>query len=272
MRRRSTALAVLAALAAAPAAASAAHSSLYAGRGPRPGPALLYSRQFVARQLTNAKPWGARPILVSGATAYRAGEFLYQDFLYDDHGARLTPDPADPAAAGNLFSKPNGTYTYPTDPRYANNAADLVELRVKPLAKATAFRVTLNTMKAAKLVAFSIAIGGRKGHAYEFPRGANVRAPARFFLTVHPKGSAFVGELVRAATGKRVAGPAPTVHVDRLRRQIQVKVPHGDWNPKRRTIRVAAGVGLWDGKANRYLLPQASADATNPGGAGGSSS
>src|SRR5256714_3824565 len=225
MRRRSTALAVLAALAAAPAAASAAHSSLYAGRGPRPGPALLYSRQFVARQLTNAKPWGARPILVSGATAYRAGEFLYQDFLYDDHGARLTPDPADPSAAGNLFSKPNGTYTYPTDPRYANNAADLVELRVKPLRKATAFRVTLNTMKAPRLIAFSIAIGGGK-HKYAFPDGANVRAPARLFLTVHPQGSGFAGELGRAATGKHVAGPAPTVRVDRSRRQIQVKVPH----------------------------------------------
>jgi predicted esterase len=273
MRRRSTALVVLAALAATPAAAWAAHHSLYAGPGPRPGPALLYSKPFVARQLTNAKPWTARPILVSGATAYRAGEFLYQDFLYDDHGARLTPDPADPSAAGNLFSKPNGTYTYPTDPRYANNAADLVELRVKPLAKATAFRVTLNTMKAPRLVAFSIAIGGRKGHTYAFPRGANVRAPARFFLTVHPKpkGAGFAAGLVRAASGKRVAGPAPAVRVDRSRRQIQVKVPHSDWNPQQRTVRLAAGVGLWDGKAKRYLLPQSSADATNPGGAGGSS-
>src|SRR5262249_9640051 len=53
----------------------------------QPGPALLYEKPAVAPQLTNAKPWTARPILVSGATAYRKGEFLYQDFLYDDHGA-----------------------------------------------------------------------------------------------------------------------------------------------------------------------------------------
>jgi hypothetical protein len=58
---------------------------------PRPGPALLYRRPAVAPQLTNAGPWHARPILVSGATAYRHGEFLYQDFPYDDHGARELP-------------------------------------------------------------------------------------------------------------------------------------------------------------------------------------
>ena len=46
--------------------------------------------------------WEARPILVSGTTAYRKGEFLYQDFLYDDTGARLAFDPNDPRTAGNL--------------------------------------------------------------------------------------------------------------------------------------------------------------------------
>ena len=46
--------------------------------------------------LQNAGPWQAEPILVSGATAYRDGEFLYQDFLYDDHGAVGAQDPSDP--------------------------------------------------------------------------------------------------------------------------------------------------------------------------------
>src|SRR3989475_1298044 len=35
-------------------------------------------------------------------------EFLYQDFLYDDHGAAELPDPTDPKGGGNLFSKPDG--------------------------------------------------------------------------------------------------------------------------------------------------------------------
>jgi predicted esterase len=228
----------------------------------------------VAPQLTNAGPWRASPILVSGATAYRAGEFLYQDFLYDDHGAREVPDPTDPRASsqgglqGDLFSKPNGTYTYPTGPGYANDAADLVEFRVKPLRTATAFRITLNTLENPALVAFSIAIGGRPGKEFAFPDGANVRAPASMFLTVHPSGSRLVAELVHAGTNRRVAGPAPSVRIYRLRRQIQVEIPHRDWNPGRRTVRLAMGVGLWNASTRSYLLPQATADATHPGGAG----
>ena len=140
------------------AVAPAHAASLYAGPGPRPGPDILYGPPANAPQLTNAAPWKADPILVSGATAYRDGEFLYQDFLYDDHGAAEQFDPSDPRASGNTFSKPNGTYTYPTDAKYANNAADLVELRVKPLAGATAFRLTLNSMKDPSLVAASIAL------------------------------------------------------------------------------------------------------------------
>jgi hypothetical protein len=271
MRRRIAISVSIAALAAAPAAGVASNRSLDRGPGPRPGPALLYAKPFKSPQLSNAKPWHAKPILVSGSTAYRNGEFLYQDFLYDDNGARETADPNDPRAAGNVFSKPNGTYTYPTDRRYASNAADLVEVRVKPIHRGTAFRVSLNTMKAPKLVAFSIAIGGKARHKFEFPYGANVRTPASLFLTVHPKGSRMAADLRHAATGKLVSGPAPRVKVDKRRRQIQVRVPHRDWNPRRRTVRLAAGVGLWDRKAGRYLLPGESADATTSGGAGSAS-
>src|SRR5229473_7250973 len=192
-------------------AALAGGTSLYSGPGPRPGPDVLYGAPAVAPQLENVGVWSAAPILVSGASAYRGGEFLYQDFLYDDHGAAEVPDPTDPKAGGNLFSKPNGTYTYPTDPAYANDAADVVELRVKPLSDATAFRLTLNTLKDASLVAFSIAIGGTPGVLRSFPAGANVQAPADLFLTVHPAGTGMAGDLVNAATGQPVGGPAPPV-------------------------------------------------------------
>src|SRR3954452_11484711 len=116
--------------------------------GERPGPTLLYADAPAAPQLENVAPWKAPPILVSGAEAYRDGEFLYQDFLFDDHGATGDQDPNDPFNdVENLFSPKHGTLSYPTDTAtYANTAADLVELRVKPLADATAFRVTLNTL------------------------------------------------------------------------------------------------------------------------------
>src|SRR5262245_36626090 len=89
-----------------------------AGRAPRPGPRVLYAPAAKAPQLANAPKsiWHASPILVSGASAYRKGEFLYQGFLYDDHGAKEVTDPANPmhspggdASGGDLFSAPTGT-------------------------------------------------------------------------------------------------------------------------------------------------------------------
>jgi hypothetical protein len=247
---------------------AAVNNSLYAGPGPRPGPDILYQPPAVAQQLTNTGIWRAQPILVSGSTAYRSGEFLYQDWIYDDHGAHEVSDPNYPGSNGDLFSKPDGTYDYPSGPGYDNNAADLVEFRVKPTSTLTAFRITLNTLQNPALVAFSIAIGGTSGQVHPFPDGANVSAPANLFLTVHPSGSTLVGDLTDAASGAKVAGPAPTVHVDLSRRQIEVDVPHADWNPGQSTVRLAMGVGLWDAANNHYLLPQQFADATHPGGAG----
>jgi hypothetical protein len=110
--------------------------------------------------------------------------FSTRTWLYDDHGARggATRDPEDNRTGDDTFSAPNGTYTYPTDDKYADNAADLVELRVRPLPDATAFRLTYNTMLDPELVATTIALGDTVPAA-PFPHGAGVRAPATFFLT-----------------------------------------------------------------------------------------
>jgi hypothetical protein len=270
-----TALALSGALAAPLGAHAVTSPSLPAkeGTAPRPGPAVLYEPLAHAPQLENAPGgfWHARPTLVSGSSAYRRGEFLYQGYLYDDHGAKEVTDPTNPMispggdpSGGDTFSEPDGTYTYPTGPGYDENAANLVELRVKPLAGATAFRITLNTLEDPSLVATAIAIGGTPGVIHPFPFGANVSAPAQYFLTVHGE----TAVLTDAVTGAPVSGPTPTVSVDQLRRQITVEVPHSDWNPGTSTVRVAAGVGLWNASSNSYLLPGAIASATAPGGAG----
>jgi hypothetical protein len=250
---------VAAALAVLPAASLAHARSLYTGAGPRPGPPILYAPLAVAPQLQNAprSVWHAAPILISGAYAYRRGEFLYQGFLYDDHGAHEQLDPNDPRISSATFSQPNGTYTYPTNPAYGNNAANLVEFRVRPLRRYTAFRVTLNTMHDPTLIAFTLALGGTPGTLHAFPFEANVNAPAALFLTVHPDGSGrrMVATLQSASSG-RVLGRRPVqVRVDVRRRQIEVDVPHTDWNPRRGRVRMALGVGLWDKAGRRYLLP-----------------
>src|SRR5439155_25598431 len=187
-------------------AAAAPSTSLYAGAGPRPGPSVLYQPPAVAPELTNApgSGWRATPILISGSSAYRQGEYLYQDFLYDDHGASGgARDPNDPRVAGDAFSAPNGTYTYPTGPGYNGNAADLVELRVRPLANATAFRVTLNTLVDPSLAAFTIAIAGPGSPAAAYPHGAQSTGPADRFVTVHNR----YADLIAAGASNATALP-----------------------------------------------------------------
>lgn len=251
----------------APAQADGGRDSLPRVRsGALPGPALLYADRVVAPPLRNAGPWQARPILVSGATSYRRGEWLYQDFLQDDHGARGVPDPSSPYDTGtHTFSPAFGTFTYPDDPVYADNAADLVELRVKPLARATAFRVTFNTMKDPARAAFTIALGGEEGASVPWPHGAGVSSPAELFLTWH-------GDTAELATtsgplASPVQGLGIDVAVDRARHQVEVRVPHALWDPGRRTVRTTIGTGLWDQDAGQYLAPTTGPrSATTPGG------
>ena len=258
-----------------PGVAAAGSSSLpkKEGTGPRPGPEVLYEPLASSPQLENApqSPWHAKPILISGASAYRKGEFVYQGYLYDDHGAKEVNDPKNPMmspggnpSGGDLFSAPDGTYDYPSGPGYDENAANLTELRVKPSGKATLFRISLNTLENPDLVATAIAIGGTEGVNHPFPFGANVSAPAQFFLTIHGE----TAVLTNAETGTAVSGPAPAVSVDKQRRQITVSVPHSEWNPGTSVVRLAAGVGLWDSTANSYLLPKGERTETTPGGGG----
>lgn len=229
--------------------------------GPRPGPEVLYADQPPAPQLENTPPWQADPILVSGTQAYRDGEWLYQDFLFDDHGATGVVDPEDPYGPGtNLYSPTAGTFTYPRDPVYAHNAADLVELRIRPHERETRFRVTLNTLLDAERTAFTLALGD--GPDREWPHGAGVSSPARHFLTVHGE----TAELLDAETGRAI-DPAPRATVDMSRRQVEVRVPHEAWDPRHDTVRVTIGVGLWDPGADTYLAPRPGpASATTPGG------
>src|SRR5689334_6541410 len=230
--------------------------------GARPGPDLLYAAAPYAPQLDNLPPFHAPPILVSGASAYRDGEFLYQDFLHDDRGAAGNGDPNDPLTAARVqFKGKEGTLTYPTDAKYVNNTADLVELRVKPLADATAFRVTLNSMTDPQVAAFTIAIGSSPA-ARPWPDSAGTSSPAALFLTVHGDHA----QLVDAASGKAIA-PAPAARFDVTRRQMTVTVPHAAWDPGRSVVRLAAGVGLWDAAAGHYAVPGFTASATQPGGA-----
>src|ERR1039458_2989438 len=75
-------LAMAAALTAVSAAAASSSLPLKQGTAPEPGPPVLYEPLAQAPQLENAPGgvWRASPILVSGASAYRDGEYLSPNY------------------------------------------------------------------------------------------------------------------------------------------------------------------------------------------------
>ena len=238
--------------------------SLPGGPGPDPGPKLLYKKApKPAPQLRNHRPWKTNPLLISGVSGYANGEFVYQDYLYDDHGAQgASRDPSDPRTGDDTFSAPNGTYTYPTKvKRYRNNIADLVEFRVKARRRSTLFRLTFNSMTRPGLVGTTIALG-ESDTPVELPYEANASAPAEQFLFVRGRRGAIFEAGAEAGSPLRP-------DVSKRRRQITVKVPRGAWNPGSDTVRMAAATGLWDKEEGAYLQPTTEATETEPGGAAG---
>src|SRR5437667_11304114 len=127
-----------------PVSASTASSLPSVSSGARPGPDVLYASAPSAPQLENRNPrFNASPLLVSGTEAYVNGEYLYQDFLYDDYGSDTD------GSGGTPLSPRRGDIEYPTDrSRYGGNAADIVEFRVAASPDSVAYRITLNTLLA----------------------------------------------------------------------------------------------------------------------------
>lgn len=231
------------------------------GVAPRqlPGPAVLRRPAASSPQLSNGHPWRAQPLLVSGTSAYRSGEFVYQDFLYDDRGAGTTSQaPGAPSASG--------TFAYPTDPKYADNAADLLELRAKMVRGALLVRISYNTMLDPDLVATTLAFGGDTA-SIQWPHGAKATSPAEVFVTVHGR----VAEVVWASDA-HLPRTLREVTVDLRRRQVEVRVPFSVFDPRGGSFRMAAASGLWDSRSGMYRSRAASADHDKPGGSTGGGS
>jgi hypothetical protein len=166
--------------------------------------------------------------MVSGVRGYRSGEFLYQDFLYDDKAL-----------------------TYPADPANAGNAADIVEVRLKLLPDSLALRLTYNSMIKPDLVAATLALGDSAA-AFPLPHGARASSRGQVFVTVH----GCSGDAVRAPGGARLG--AVQVATDLRRRQVDVRIPYRLYDPRSlRSFDVRAAAGLWNAATGSYQTYQA---------------
>jgi predicted esterase len=238
---------------------------------PRPGPSVLYGPNPTPPQLENGDGWTVEPLLVSGADAHRGGEYLYQDYVYDDHGAGTTsvpgaPPQPEPDDFGAIFSPPSGDYVYPTDAeRYAHNAADLLEFRARPDGDEVVYRLTLNTMVEPDLAA--VAIGIDTSAAGEGDgTGAIVDRPTDWGHGLGDLGAPVDHVLVTWGTGATLDGERladDRVAVDVARNRIEVRVP---LSPGTATWRHYCVTGLHDGDGG-FQPVAARPDEETPGGA-----
>ncbi|WP_255151728.1 prolyl oligopeptidase family serine peptidase [Halorarius halobius] len=232
--------------------------------GPRPGPDALYGENPTPPPLENGEGWAAEPLLASGHDAYADGEYLYQDFVYDDHGADtrsfLAEPPAGAESVGGIYQVPTGDVYYPNDAdRYGYNAADLLEFRARPTDDGIAYRVTLNTMLVPDAAAVAIGIdtsgtgdpeGGRTDWGYGL---GDLGSPADHVLVTWGTGAELDGEPV----------DDDRVSVDVERNQIEVEVP---LSPGEETWRHYCLTGLWDDDAGGFRQVGVDVGRETPGG------
>lgn len=251
-------------LACAPAVRAASLPTVSSGQ--RPGPPLLYQPEPSAPPLSVKAPFAAKPLLVSGTDALRAGEYLFQDYLFDDRGADTVLG-AGSRGVGNpgndIASSTAGDVLYPTADRFAGNAADLVEMRIKPTTDAIVYRVTLNTVKDddTAVVGLGIDTDRSGGNLVEWPLGAGVRSPGLDkFITAWGTG----GE-VRSLSGN-LPTPLPpgAVSIDQTTNQMTIRVPRSLLDPKAATWRYVMGTGLWSGSGWQGVDTGSSPSADRP--------
>jgi dienelactone hydrolase len=153
-----------------------------------------------------AAPAGPAPATGIGGTArYGAGEWVHQDFVYDDE-------------------------------EQADNAADIVEVRVGDDGGDLVVGLVLNTLRATDATIVGLAIGaGTEARAW--PGGAGVSSPWTEFVTIAPvAGTATLTDAAGATTA--LAPPA----VDLTRTSIVLRVPGAGGTAG--TVALNGGAGL----------------------------
>lgn len=248
--------------------------------GSRPGPDVLYAPPPRAPQLENRDfRFTAAPLLVSATEAYVAGEYLYSDYLYDDHGSLAMPvDPEQQTAtdsttvnglSANALAFQVGSISYPTDPVYAGNAADLVEFRMVPGPQSTAYRFTLNTLRRADTTMVALALDTDRDPTTgtdTLPRDPGAAFPGTDAVLTTWGTGAEVSTF--AADGALLRTTPVAVRADLEADQLTVTVPSAVQQPTG-TVRATLATGLHEPSTGGWKRPKAGpATADQPGGAG----
>jgi len=227
--------------------------------------------------------WTAQAAMVSNFGLYRSHEFVYQDYLYDDHGPNTDGidhtdapfgggvDPEDPTNPTTLGSSGGqiryaGDYTYAEDTSgYFVNSADLVEFRVAEQDGNLYYRFQLGALT----VPDSTVIGvcADEDHStttglttWPYRAGLTEALGCDHFYTVYGTGADVTNA---AGTSTDLSALGGAVRVDLAANTIDMRVPLSVADPGSGSVRYYVASGLWD--AANHAWRQVPASPFDPG-------
>jgi hypothetical protein len=221
-----------------------------------------------------AYDWKAEPAWISNAGVYRQHELVYQDYLYDDHGANTdgldrmdlpfgaagpTPsNPTDPRLSPAPSTNWAGDFTYPSaDGSHIDDVADLQEFRVAADASAVHYRIKVDDLPTADSAVVAMCVNedrDRSTGVQTWPDGANFTASlgCDHLYTVYGTGA----DVTTAAGTKSLASLGGSVAADTKTGTIEVDVPRSVADPGTGTWRYTVASGMWDAANHAWLAPE----------------
>lgn len=105
--------------------------------------------------------WSGEPTGIAGTGRYDGGEWVYTDYVFDDYGADTTPAQIQPQVVS--LAATAGDFRYPDGDRYLDNAADIVEVRVRAVrGDDLQVRVRLSTLVDPEVPALWVSVDGEE--------------------------------------------------------------------------------------------------------------
>ena len=132
-----------------------------------------------------ASPWRGEPTMISGTSRIDRGEWIHTDFVYDDYGADTGPAWGQPNVVS--LAPTVGDARYPDGDAYLDNAADIVEVRVRTVGTDLEVRVLLQTI--ADPATPAIWVQADDSSEVFTDRNSRVDASANTITFLLPKGS-----------------------------------------------------------------------------------
>ena len=226
--------------------------------------------------------WRGEAAMVSNFGWVRSGEFIYQDYLYDDHGPNAdkishTDAPLGAAVRGGDPTNPRtgssggqvrhaGDYFYAADDSgYYLNVADLIEFRATRRGEDVyyLFRMAALAAEDDAVIGVCIDTDGRMETGlvdWPFEAGLSQALGCDLHLTVHGTGTQ-VTDASGTITSLKELGGATRADVEA--NTIEVRVPVAVADPGAGTWRYWVASGVWDAAAGTWL--QVLPSPSNPG-------